>query len=283
MEPKINYEQFKLCNIYQTKKAVETSEEHSSFANNKNKNISIETVLADKSDKKRKLNSHGHIIIGLIILLSFGITFLSANLITDGHIGKELLMSFNQEIFNSYYLVSSKGFNSYGDANNFSLLVRQQGAGGNIYEENKEYFVIYSPYLSKVDASSVSRKTANTIVKEIKIYNPKKNDLSTKTYEYAKKLNETRVFLVESIYNASVKLAKGEIDAEGVKNIVKSARNSALVLKSEIYNEKFSTKEKEYIFSKIDSLFGLTDTLTFYDELEIGKIRYCLTQLIITY
>ncbi len=116
-------------------------------------------VQADpqNSKPKRKKKVWFFFIIVLLIVSLFAMNFLY-----EGAIFDTMLAWIKQQKTCDFYLLT-KNFQEREKAYAQSLLVRQSGAGGYIFQQD-DYVVIYSVYLNEEDARSVSAKNNQTKV-----------------------------------------------------------------------------------------------------------------------
>lgn len=116
---------------------------------------------------KEKKSKKGIFVFVLVLIIIASLIY--ANLKISDFSFDTIKSWFSNKEQGDYYLLIKK-FNNRDKAYAQSLLVRQSGASGYIYQDNDAYCVVYTVFLDNEDAKIVARKNPSTeiIVKKVK-------------------------------------------------------------------------------------------------------------------
>ena len=159
----------------------------------------IKNYLSDKKNKKTdiivkpvKKRRIGVYLLAALILIA-ALVYANVKL---GNIGFDWAKELFAKQKDAHYYFVVKNFDSRDKAYAQSLLVRQSGGGGYIYQKQNAYFVAYTLFADKEDAQSVASKNkdAQIIVKRLD----------------AKKYSEV-IFALNELLSAALQFENGEI------------------------------------------------------------------------
>ncbi|MDD4316305.1 MAG: hypothetical protein PHC84_03995 [Clostridia bacterium] len=213
--------------------------------------------------KNRKSRKKALFFIVVIILVA---SLFAVNFLYEGKIFAGMRAWITNEKTEDFYLVT-KSFQEREKAYAQSLLVRQSGAGGYIFQQ-EDYIVVYSVYLNEEDAKSVSAKNAQTKVLSKRIL------VKEALYEHICKT-------LRELVSAASQLEDGSIYEAKFLEICAVAKAGLVEQKQKLYKEK--TASDEYI-SLLDLLTGglsALDTPSPSRTKLIGDLRYVITSALI--
>jgi hypothetical protein len=120
--------------------------------------------------KKGKSNK---LFVFIVILLCFGLVFFSVDFFRNGQLSNLIANAFRGNSYSYYMVVSEHPTREL--AFEQSALIKEGGGSGYIWNEEK-YFVVYSLYMDKSDATTVANKNTRAYVKSVS-YTSKKTEV----------------------------------------------------------------------------------------------------------
>lgn len=224
----------------------------------------IPPVQADKPIKKpgkSKKKAWFFFLIILLIACLFAVNFLY-----EGEIFNTVFSWIKKEKTSDFYLVT-KSFEQREKAYAQSLLVRQSGAGGYIFQQ-EEYIVVYSVYLNEEDAKSVVAKNDQTKVMTKKIL------IKDAVYEHI-------CIVLQQLITAAAQLEDGTIYEAKFLEICSTSKQSLTDQKHKLVSKK---KAKDEHLSLFDLLTGGLASLNAPSPSRtklIGDLRYIVSSALI--
>lgn len=241
---KIDYSQFYMKNYF----------------TDKNQKKKSEPIVPPQKSKKK----FPFIFLTLILI----ITLLGANFLLDGK-PYETVKGWIIKDNNSYYYLLIKTFNERDKAYAQSLLIRQLGAGGYIYQKDSKYIVIYSVYDTEEKAIKVAEKNLDTEVVKRAI-----NESSP----FYQKINSA----ITEILSSAEQLEAGTIYEARLLEITSIMKTSLADEKQTIINEK--NAKSEYV-NLLDLLIGGLSSLKIPSPTRtslLSDLRYIASSAIIS-
>lgn len=165
-----------------------------------------------------------------------------------------------------YYLLV-KEFNQRDRAYAQSLLVRQSGAGGYVYQDKGKYIVVYAVYLDKQDAENVAQKNLATEVRQIDIEQSQFN-------------NQINTVLKELIYT-SQQLERGEIFEAQLLQVCATIKSQLTELKTQCLKEDNAEKK----VTLLNVFIGGLSSMEFPNPTRItllGDLRYIISSVLLS-
>lgn len=223
-----------------------------------------EPAAPKKTKKRGSRRFFKRLLTFILVIAVLGCIFTGIDHATDGK-ATETVLSFvtGKKKAEYYLLVSHQPTREKAYAQ--SLLVRQGGAGGYVYSEDKQFYVVYSAYKDEDAAKAVAGKNKDTAVvrKTFWVEDKRVFDLTVKS--------------VNQLIESSEKFENGEIHTTDLLNIYASVRAEVITLKQTLYEEK-----KEYTVLNL-LLGGLDDSaLTGTKAEALASIRYTLGSVILS-
>lgn len=195
--------------------------------------------------KKSKSNK---LFVVVVVLLCFGLVFFSVDFFRNGQLTNLIANAFKGNSYNYYMVVSEHPTREL--AYEQSNIIKEGGGSGYVWHEEK-YFVVYSLYMEKSQATTVANKNTRAYVKSLS-YTSKNTEtfnfcnslistLSTASYDYEiGKLTESELLSITTAKLDEAKLLKEKLQKANSKqrlnllnltieclnniNIVKSAK-----------------------------------------------------------
>lgn len=215
----------------------------------------MEIDISNSKKPKRKGNRFFFFVLTILCVgVCVFISHFFASIITTGATG--IVANSNTSSSSEYklYALSLASYTNKTQAEDYSNIVKKQGAGGNIYEKDGTYYVLASIYEKKNDAESVLKNLTendNAEIIEIKIDKVTLNDMSgsnlKKEYlDFLSDLKET----YSKLYDISVSLdtavyseTKSRIEMDNVKTTLQKSLD-------ELSNGTTSTDGVYYVIVK---------------------------------
>ncbi len=225
-----------------------------------------DTKLPKSLRKIKTKSSKGQtliIIISVLIILAL----ILVNLHIAGFSFDKIKKLFAKDSSTHNYYLLTKEFNERDRAYAQSLLVRQSGAGGYIYQHQEKYIVVYSVYLSKEDAEDVARKNPSTKVESI-------NFVSN---EFNNNINNA----VKELIYASQQLEKGKIYESQLVEICSTIKGQLSEMKSQ-YLENDNAEKKVML---LNVFIGGLSSMEFPSPSRInllGDLRYVICSVLLS-
>ncbi|NLL55732.1 MAG: hypothetical protein GX242_00765 [Clostridiales bacterium] len=244
----VDYTQF----IY--KKCTSNNQEEN-IAKKKPKNKKTPTDYMGRSNK---------FFVFVVVLLCFGIVFLSVDFFNNGKLTSFVLKAFDGNSYNYYLVVSEHPSREL--AYEQSAIVKDGGGSGYVWQDEK-YLVVYSLYMDKSSAVSVANKNTRAYVKSLS-YSSKK----TEVFNFCNTL-------ISTLSTASYDYEKGQITESELLSITKNQINEAKELKETLQKKK--PKESVHLLNlAIESLNNINIVKPSKIEI-ISDIRYVCSSLAI--
>lgn len=158
IQPKVIYLQAQATNVPQVKQ--EYDYEAVPVKDLRQQAQTFERKYAEKTEQKSKKHLTFKSFVIFFLVLSIGImsSYVISDFITEGQVFKK--MSENAALIknSNYYAIIVQEFGTYDDAQNFSLNLRNQGAGGYIIKEGQKFCVIGDVFENEKTAQKVCDK-----------------------------------------------------------------------------------------------------------------------------
>lgn len=177
-----------------------------------------------KTKKRIKMTFKRAIIFIFVVIIGILSSFIASDIVTEGMVFKKMsAISKSKADKNDFFVVVLEEFGTYEDAQNFSVSLRSQGAGGFIIKDKEKFCVVGDVFDNEVDAKKVAEKQEKSRIVPLQIPTinyktlPKPYDKKMSAYmDYmqvvVEKLNE--VVLPLSSLEISEKEATQQIYAE---------------------------------------------------------------------
>lgn len=226
-------------------------------------NSKTEKEVYEKENAKLKPNSkHKGIYAIVMIVLSFIITIISINIITNGFIVKELFSFKDIDNKITYYALTGKAYSTREEALPEAILIRQVGGCSYVLEKDSSYYVIYSVYLDKESAESVQKKNSGTMVLRLDVKKLNNDRYSQPLIEEMDNIAELFETSVKKLYDLSIELEKNQITYLDARIALEEVKTPFLVTKQNIYNNPNLKKtDKDFILLQIEMVQGGIDAI----------------------
>ncbi len=214
-----------------------------------------------KKPRKNKKKAWFFLTLILIVAVLFAINFLYEDALFDS-----VLNWIKHEKTADFYLVT-KSFQQREKAYAQSLLVRQSGAGGYIFQQ-QDYIVVYSVYLNEEDAKSVVSKNDQTKIITKKIL------IKDAVYEHI-------CATLQQLITTAAQLENGTIYEAKFLEQCSTAKQSLTEQKQKLISEQ---KAKDEYLSLLDLLIGGLASLNTHSPSRtklIGDLRYIISSALI--
>ncbi len=215
--------------------------------------------------KPKRQKKHKPLMVILVIALCFALLFFSVDLFTNGYLVDKISASLKGNIYNYYLVVADRSNRELSYAQ--SLLVKQGGGSGYIFN-NDGFKVVYSVFIDKNQANTVSSKNVETYVYTVSIASKE-----TKFFNVADNL-------IKSLVNCSLRLEKGEINESDVLVFINSGKADMIELKEE-YLKANNDDYVNLINFFLETLNGINLTTNTRIGV-ISDLRYITSSLVIS-
>jgi hypothetical protein len=195
----------------------------------------------------------------LLIILCFGIVFLSADMFSGGAVMDSLRATFGSGNLETHYFVAQGIYSQKAKAESEAAVVRETGGAGYLYNTGSGYYVILYSFNDRKAAEAAIGTGSKLEIIEINLREPEETGLS----DTQKKLCDETLRMVcddiKSLYGIISSLSTGAISRQTALKSLTEMRNTLLYKKQELLDGGICL-DNAYL-ALLEPLFGGLDAI----------------------